>query len=59
MKKNILIALAALSLFTGCAGFHEKYKEQVWTPDGFNYTIQRDRRSGDLSDYWGLSWNLK
>lgn len=46
-------------MLTGCAGFHEKYKSQFWTPDSFNYTLQRDRETGDMSDYFGLSWQLK
>lgn len=52
--RTTILALAAI-LFAGC----ETYKQQVWTPDSFNYTMQRDRTSGEMSDYFGLSWDLK
>lgn len=57
MKRKLLLltALAVVCLGSGCA----QYSAQKWTPDGFNYTLQRDRETGDMSDYWGLSWNLK
>lgn len=60
MKKSILL-LALVALFTsGCANLHEKYKNSgPLTPSGFNYTLQRDRETGDMSDYFGLSWDLK
>lgn len=54
MKKKLSILVMAIGL-TGCT----TYKNQVWTPDSFNYTLARDRVSGEISDYWGLSWNLK
>lgn len=57
MKKTTrttFIALVAIIL-SGC----ETYKKQVWTPDSFSYTLQRDREDGAISDYFGLSWNLK
>lgn len=54
--KKIILLLALLALITtGC----QTYKESRWTPEGFNYTLQRDRKTGDQSDYFGLSWNLK
>lgn len=57
-KKTILIALAIMAA-TGCAGMQEAYNRQVWTPDGLNYTLSRDRASGELCDYVGFTWNLK
>lgn len=62
MKKNLtkLTAICILIVpLAGCASFHEKYKEQAWTPDGFNYTLQRDRATGEMSDYFGLTWSFK
>lgn len=47
---------------TGCETAHDAgdfYKKQAWTPDSFNYTLERDRNTGDLADYFGLSWSLK
>lgn len=57
MKKRIgmLFLVIAAALSTGC----KTYSDQKWTPDSFNYTMQRDRSTGDMSDYWGFSWNLK
>jgi len=48
------VPLAAL-LIGGCAS----YKSQWWTPDGFNYTLSRDRETGDMTDLVGFTWNLK
>mgnify|MGYP006921428238 CR=1 FL=1 len=59
MKKYLLITLCAVVGLTGCASLNETYKAQPWTPDGFNYTLARDRDTGSLCDYWGLSWSLK
>lgn len=60
MKKTILLlAIIAIILTTGCATQRDWYKEQGWTPDGFNYTLQRERDGGAFSDYWGLSWSFK
>lgn len=56
--KPTLLVFVAVGLI-GCAGLHEKYKEAGWTPSGFNYTLQRDRTTGEMSDYFGLSWDLK
>lgn len=53
--KKLALAVACLLCLTGC----ETYKRQVWTPDGFNYTLSRDRQTGDLTDYFGVTWNLK
>lgn len=55
-KVFILLAFAfIMCLGAGC----ETYSKSNWTPDSFNYTLQRDRTTGDMSDYFGLSWNLK
>lgn len=62
MKKvtRLFLLVACVTLLSGCAGVHEKYKESGWyAPDSFNYTLQRDRRTGDQSDYFGLGWSLK
>lgn len=58
MKRKITMLVALVAIVTigqGCAA----YKESVLTPDGFNYTLQRDRHTGQQSDYFGLSWDLK
>lgn len=58
MKRKLTILAALVAIVTigqGCAA----YKESPLTPDGFNYTLQRDRVTGDMSDYFGFSWNLK
>lgn len=57
--KTTLILIVALATLTGCASLKEGYKDQAWTPDGFNYTLQRERDGGAYSDYFGLSWSLK
>lgn len=57
MKKLTILLFAAV--LTGCASSRDWYKAQPWTPDGFNYTLQRDRETGDQSDYFGFSWSLK
>lgn len=54
MVKCITVGLALFSCI-GC----ETYKRQAWTPDGFNYTVSRDRKTGDQTDYFGATWNLK
>ena len=58
--KRKLIQLAAVTLaaamLTGCAAYSHT---GAWAPNGVNYTIARDRQSGDLTDYVGLSWQLK
>lgn len=54
MKPLLLLLLAVC----GCGGC-ETYSKQGWTPDGINYTLQRDRDTGAMSDYFGLSWSLK
>lgn len=59
LQKTLLLILAVIPLLTGCAGFKEKYQAQWWTPESFNYTLQRDRKTGEQSDYFGLSWSLK
>lgn len=59
--KSILILCSCVAL-AGCASVdtaREGYKKAGWTPDQFNYTLQRDRHTGDMSDYFGLGWSLK
>lgn len=56
---TLLFALAAILFSTGCASSRDWYKAQPWTPDGFNYTLQRDRATGEMSDYFGFNWSLK
>jgi len=51
-----LLALILLLPLCGCASYS---KSGFWTPDGVNYTLSRDRQSGDLTDYFGVTWNLK
>jgi hypothetical protein len=53
--RTATLLLLAISL-AGCAAYRETGH---WTPDGFNYTLSRDRQTGDLTDYWGFSWSLK
>lgn len=55
----LLALIAFIALTTGCATQRDWYKEQGWTPDGFNYTLQRERATGDYSDYFGWSWSFK
>jgi hypothetical protein len=50
-----LLFWALLMLTGGCAA----WKRSPWTPDTFNYTISRDRRTGEQVDYLGFGWNLK
>lgn len=59
--KKLFLSITLLSLLCGgCARWHEEYKKTGWyTPSGFNYTLQRDRVTGDMSDYVGVSWDLK
>jgi len=48
-----LLFIVALGLLCGCA--NDGYKKTGWyAPDGFNYTLSRDRQTGDLTDYWSL-----
>lgn len=56
MKIRIICFALALSSMAGCASYS---KTGVWAPNGINYTLSRDRQSGDLTDYWGLTWQLK
>ncbi len=53
--KRLCIAMILIPFLVGCAA----YSRSRWTPDGFNYTVSRDRRTGDQTDYFGVSWNLK
>jgi len=55
-KTPIKLALIAGCLtMTGCSWC----QKQAWTPDGVSYTLQRDRHTGEQSDYFGVSWSLK
>ncbi len=51
----LFVAFCSIGLLSGC----EMYSRNRWTPDGFSYTVERDRRTGDQADYFGLNWNLK
>ncbi len=51
----LFVAVCSITLLTGC----EMYSRNRWTPDGFSYTVERDRHTGDQADYFGLNWNLK
>ena len=53
--RNIL-PFVALCFLTGCASYS---KTGNWAPNGVNYTLSRDRQSGELTDYFGVSWQLK
>ena len=51
------IFLCAISLsLCGCAQYA---KTGPWAPNGVNYTLSRDRNTGELTDYFGVSWQLK
>jgi hypothetical protein len=52
---KIVAAILVATALTGCAA----WKASPWTPDGFSYTVERDRRTGEQADYFGLNWNLK
>lgn len=57
--KRIIPPLCLLILtlsFSGCA---EYAKTGPWAPNGVNYTLSRDRNTGELTDYFGVSWQLK
>lgn len=59
MKTVILLAVMAM-LFTGCGTpAHEWYKNQGWTPSGFDYTNYRDRNMRQDQHGFGVSWDLK
>lgn len=47
---------AIFFLLSGCAQYA---KTGPWAPNGFNYTIYRDRDTGALQDALGLSWQFK
>lgn len=55
MKKLLITLTVLATCLSGCA----TYNEQVWTPDSFGYTLQRDHEDGALSSYFGFNWNLK
>jgi hypothetical protein len=59
MNKNrklmAIVAILCVIAGGGCAS----YNNNPLTPDGLNYTLSRDRVSGELVDYVGLTWNLK
>jgi type IV secretory pathway VirB3-like protein len=52
----LLIAIALVLVCSGCAAYS---KTGAWAPNGLNYTLSRDRQTGDLTDYFGVSWQLK
>jgi len=54
-----LILLFVIVTLTGCQSVRDSYKSSPLTPNGFNVTTQRDRKTGDFSDYLGFSWDLK
>lgn len=53
---SLILLLTCLICCSGCAAYN---KTGWYTPDTANYTLSRDRMTGDLTDYWGLSWTLK
>lgn len=53
---KIIALLLTCVLLNGCASYN---KTGAWAPNGVNYTISRDRQTGDLTDYFGVSWQLK
>ena len=57
MKRTLVIIVIAflLELLTGC----QTYRNSPLTPDGFNYTLERDRNTGNIADYFGFTWKLK
>lgn len=61
IKKALkLLALMALAFsMNSCASFRTSYQNCPFTPDSVNYTLERDRNTGELSDYFGASWQLK
>lgn len=59
MRFLLLILCLGLLVLTGCANVRQAYKDSPITPNGFNVTTQRDRKTGDFSDYFGFSWDLK
>jgi len=52
---NTAVLMAGLISLASCAA----YSASPYTPDGFNYTVAIDHRTGDQSSYVGLTWNLK
>lgn len=59
MKKTLALLALLVTVGAGCQSMKDAYKSQGWTPDSLNYTLQRDRKTGEQSDYFGLSWSLK
>lgn len=55
MLEVLLLMIVLIIITSGC----ETYKKMSWTPDSINYTISRDRQTGELVDYFGISWTLK
>ena len=56
MATALAVACMELLCCTGCASYS---KTGAWAPQGANYTLSRDRQTGDLTDYWGLTWSFK
>ena len=58
MKHKFFLILISLCLFSGCSTMD--YSKTGWyAPNGANYTISRDRQTGDLTDYVGVTWQFK
>jgi predicted 3-demethylubiquinone-9 3-methyltransferase (glyoxalase superfamily) len=55
MKITDALLLFFVITLNGCAN----YKSCRLAPDSINYTISRDRQTGELTDYFGVSWQLK
>jgi len=48
---NTAVLMAGLISLASCAA----YSASPYTPDGFNYTVAIDHRTGDQSSYVGLT----
>jgi hypothetical protein len=55
MKRTVLLTIL-MALFTGCASY--SHTSRLF-PDSVNYTLSRDRHTGQETDYFGVSWSLK
>jgi len=58
-RKRFQFSCAVVLLLIGLSGCATYNKTGLYTPDGANYSISRDRQTGDLTDYFGLTWTLK
>jgi hypothetical protein len=52
-------SVAACVCLACCLSGCGTYKQSAWTPDGLNYTISVDHKTGALSSYVGVNWSLK